>query len=153
MTYAGSLGFNVIDAVGLQVASFGDWQNDADTTNVSSDITSIYRRLSWKGDAIVGAVMIGKATDIGALNDVGMVKGFIQAGTALGKWKDYINKNPLDLRKPYVACKVAEGLLKTTLTGKPAVSGGRRYRFPPIQPVTQKTPWHQVLVSDAPEKS
>ncbi|MCH8088106.1 MAG: NAD(P)/FAD-dependent oxidoreductase, partial [Chloroflexi bacterium] len=60
VTYAGSLGFNVIDAVGLQVASFGDWQNDADTTNVSSDITSIYRRLSWKGDAIVGAVMIGR---------------------------------------------------------------------------------------------
>ncbi len=152
VTYPGSLGFNVIDAVGLQVASFGDWQNDADTTNVSSDITSIYRRLSWKGDAIVGAVMIGRATDIGALNDVGMVKGFIQAGTALGKWKDYIKKNPLDLRKPYVACKVAEGLLKTTLTGRPAVSGGRRYRFPPIQPVTQRTPWHQVLVSEAPEK-
>ena len=149
--YPGSLGLNVVDAVGLQVCSFGDWINDKDTTNVSSDMTSIYRRLSWNGDVFVGAIMIGKATDVGALNDVGMVKGFIQAGTHLGEWKDYIKENPLDIRKPYVACKVAEGLLKTSLTGKAAVTGGRGFRFPPIEPTTQKSPWHKVLASDAPE--
>ena len=153
VSYAGSVGFNVVDAVGLQVASFGDWQSDADTTTLSSDITSIYRRLSWSGDTIVGAVMIGRASDVGALNDVGMVKGFIQAGTHLGKWKDYIKEKPLDIRKPYVACKVAEGLLKTTLTGQPATSGARGYRFPPIRPNTQRSPWHEVLVSGAPDKS
>ncbi|MFQ5933983.1 MAG: FAD-dependent oxidoreductase, partial [Dehalococcoidia bacterium] len=151
ITYPGSLGLNVLDAVGLQVSSFGDWGNDKDTTTVSSDVTSIYRRLSWDGDRIVGAVMIGRATDVGALNDVGMVKGFIQAGTELGNWKDYIRENPLDVRKPYVACKVAEGLLKTTLTGQPATSGGRQYRYPSIEPVTQRTPWHKDLVAEAPE--
>ena len=152
LRYPGSLGLNVLDAVGLQVASFGDWRSDADTTTVSAEMTSIYRRLSWKGDAIIGAIMIGSANDVGLLNDVGMVKGFIQAGTHLGNWKDYIKENPLDLRKPYVATKVAEGLLKTTLTGQPAVSGGRGYRFPPIEPATQRTPWHKVLVVEAPKK-
>jgi NAD(P)H-nitrite reductase large subunit len=149
--YPGSLGLNVVDAVGLQVSSFGDWRSEKDTTTVSSDMTSIYRRLSWDGDAIVGAIMIGRATDVGALNDVGMVKGFIQAGTRLGKWKDYLKENPLDIRKPYVACKVAEGLLKTSITGKPAVTGGRGFRSPLIEPTTQKSPWHKVLASDAPE--
>ena len=149
--YAGSMGLNVLDAVGLQVASFGDWGNEADTTTVSSDLTSVYRRLSWKDDQIVGAIMVGRANDVGALNDVGMVKGFIQAGTKLGVWKDYLNKNPLDVRKPYVASKVAEGLLSTTLTGEAAGSGGRGYRFPAIDPVTQRSPWHQTLVQEAPE--
>ncbi|MEE9198224.1 MAG: FAD-dependent oxidoreductase [Dehalococcoidia bacterium] len=149
--YSGSLGLNVLDAVGLQVTSFGDWGNEADTTEVSSEMNSIHRRLSWKGDVIVGAIMVGKATDVGLLNDVGMVKGFIQTGTHLGTWKNYISENPLDLRKPYVATKVAQGLLKTTLTKEPAVSGGRGYRFPPLEPVTQKTPWHKALISEAPK--
>ena len=151
--YAGSVGFNVVDAVGLQVASFGDWGNDADTTVVSSKITSVYRRLSWDGDRIVGAVMIGRGTDLGLLNDVGMVKGFIQAGTRLGKWKDYLNENPLDVRKPYVACKVAEGLLKSTLTDGDGAARG--YRFENKPATAKHSEWHGVLVSGvpAPEES
>jgi NAD(P)H-nitrite reductase large subunit len=147
--YAGSIGFNVVDAVGLQVASFGDWQSDADTTVVSSKITSVYRRLSWDGDRIVGAVMVGRASDVGALNDVGMVKGFIQAGTHLGKWKDYLNENPLDVRKPYIACKVAEGLLKSTLTG--GESANRGYRDGNVAAKTQVSEWHGVLVEGIPQ--
>lgn len=149
VSYAGSIGFNVVDAVGLQVASFGDWQSDSDTTVVSSSITSVYRRLSWEGDRIVGAVMVGRASDVGALNDVGMVKGFIQAGTRLGKWKDYLNNNPLDVRKPYIACKVAEGLLKSTLTG--GESADRGYRHGNVAARTQVSEWHGVLVSGIPE--
>ena len=149
VSYAGSIGFNVVDAVGLQVASFGDWQSDSDTTVVSSSITSVYRRLSWDGDRIVGAVMVGRASDVGALNDVGMIKGFIQAGTRLGKWKDYLNNNPLDVRKPYIACKVAEGLLKSTLTG--GGSAGRDYRHGNVAAKTQVSQWHGVLVSGIPE--
>ena len=149
VNYAGSVGFNVVDAVGLQVASFGDWQSDSDTTVVSSSITSVYRRLSWEGDRIVGAVMVGRASDVGALNDVGMVKGFIQAGTRLGKWKDYLNNNPLDVRKPYIACKVAEGLLKSTLTG--GESADRGYRHGNVAARTQVSEWHGVLVSGIPE--
>ena len=149
VSYAGSIGFNVVDAVGLQVASFGDWQSDADTTVVSSFITSVYRRLSWDGDRIIGAVMVGRASDVGALNDVGMIKGFIQAGTRLGKWKDYLNNNPLDVRKPYVACKVAEGLLKSTLTG--GQSADRGYRHGNVATKTQVSEWHGVLVSGIPE--
>ena len=147
--YAGSIGFNVVDAVGLQVASFGDWQSDADTTVVSSKITSVYRRLSWDGDRIVGAVMVGRASDVGALNDVGMVKGFIQAGTHLGKWKGYLNENPLDVRKPYIACKVAEGLLKSTLTG--GESANRGYRDGNVAAKTQVSEWHGVLVDGIPQ--
>lgn len=149
VSYAGSIGFNVVDAVGLQVASFGDWQSDSDTTVVSSSITSVYRRLSWDGDRIVGAVMVGRASDVGALNDVGMVKGFIQAGSRLGKWKDYLNNNPLDVRKPYIACKVAEGLLKSTLTGDE--SAGRGYRHGNAAAKTEVSEWHGVLVSGIPE--
>ncbi len=149
VNYAGSVGFNVVDAVGLQVASFGDWQSDADTIVVSSSITSVYRRLSWDGDRIVGAVMVGRASDVGALNDVGMVKGFIQAGTRLGKWKEYLKENPLDVRKPYIACKVAEGLLKSTLTG--GESADRGYRHGNLSAKTEVSDWHGVLVGGIPE--
>ena len=49
-----------------------------------------------------------------------MVKGLIQAQTDLGAWKNHIVANPTDIRRPFVATKTAEKLLKNTVLGKPA---------------------------------
>lgn len=148
--YAGSLSMNVLDALGLQVTSFGQWRiENPDNTVVINDKDGIYRKLMWQGDIIVGSVMIGGAEDVSNLNDLGMIKGFIQAKTQLGQWKDYIQENPLDIRRPYIATKTAEKLLKVTLLKKPSAPGG--YRYPSLPPDTVRTPWHKILAAEAPE--
>jgi hypothetical protein len=97
----------------------------------------IYRKLLWDGDQITGAVFVGPANDLGMLNDVGMVKGIMQSRTGLGTWKEFLRENPFDVRRPYVAARVAEKLTKTTLLGRP--SKARQYRFGNAQPGPQVT--------------
>jgi NAD(P)H-nitrite reductase large subunit len=126
--YAGSLLMNIVDACGLQCASFGRWgETTAEAMTIRNPDQSIYRKLLWTGDQITGAVLVGPANDLGMLNDVGMIKGIMQTRTALGAWKDFLRDNPFDIRRPYVAAKVAAKLAGTTLLGKPSRS--RQYRF------------------------
>jgi NAD(P)H-nitrite reductase large subunit len=136
--YPGSLLMNILDACGLQCASFGRWTDSAAEamTIVNSD-RPIYRKLLWTGDQITGAIFVGQANDLGMLNDVGMVKGIMQTRSALGPWKDFIRQNPFDIRRPYVAAKVGQKLVSTTLLGRP--SKGRQYRFQNRQPQPQVT--------------
>ena len=119
--YPGSLLINILDVCGLQCASFGLWKGDGLETTTSVNATRpIYRKLVWKGDKLVGSILLGPADDVAMLNDMGMIKGLIQAGTALGAWKHHIQENPTDIRRPYVATKTAEKLLAVTTLGKPA---------------------------------
>jgi len=97
----------------------------------------VYRKLLWTGDEITGAIFIGPANDLGMLNDVGMVKGIMQTRTHLGPWKEYLRHNPFDVRRAYVAAKVAQKLAGTTLLGRP--SKARQYRFAGEQPAPQVT--------------
>lgn len=120
--YGGSLSMNVLDACGLQCASFGDWSNDdAEATTIERADGYLYRRLVWSEDRIRGAIFVGRANDVGMLTDVGMVKGLIQSGTRLGKWKAYLDQHPFDVRRAYVASGVAGQLAQTTLLGRPSV--------------------------------
>ena len=135
--YPGSLLMNILDVCGLQCSSFGRWGEQAEHITICNPNHPVYRRLLWTGDQVTGAVFAAPANELGMLNDVGMVKGIIQTRTALGEWKQYLRDNPFDVRRPYIAARVAEKLVGTTLLGRP--SKARGYRFGNAQPAPQVT--------------
>jgi NAD(P)H-nitrite reductase large subunit len=145
--YPGSLLMNILDACGLQCVSFGRWSEaTAETMTILNPDRPVYRKLLWTGDEITGAVFVGPASDLGMLNDVGMVKGIMQTRTPLGSWKEFLRANPFDIRRPFVAAKVGQRLAGTTLLGRPSLS--RQYRFRGRQPAPQVTQpdAHQIYV-------
>jgi NAD(P)H-nitrite reductase large subunit len=149
LRYEGSLLMNILDVIGLHCTSFGLWRDDGrETKTISNASRPVYRKLLFDGDRLVGAILLGPADDVSMLNDMGMVKGFIQTKTALGSWKQYLLKQPLDIRRPYIACKVAEKLLQSTLLKIPTPN--RQYRFRNLQPTIKPNPAHQVLVGTRP---
>jgi NAD(P)H-nitrite reductase large subunit len=148
VSYPGSLSMNVLDVCGLQCASYGNWDDSsAQAMTISNESNHIYRNLLWTGDEISGALFVGHANDLGMLTDVGMVKGLMQTRTALGPWQDYLAENPFDIRRPYVASKVAQQLAQTTLLGRPANS--RRYRFQGRNPQAAVDQAHASYVGHA----
>ncbi|NOX56510.1 MAG: NAD(P)/FAD-dependent oxidoreductase [Planctomycetes bacterium] len=143
--YPGSLLMNILDCCGLQCASFGNWADpEAEAMVISNPGMSIYRKLLWTGDQITGAIFIGRANDMGMLTDVGMIKGILQTQTPLGEWKEFLRENPFDIRRPYVARKVAHKLAGATLLGRPALP--RHFHFAGKQPTTTVGPAHSMLV-------
>jgi NAD(P)H-nitrite reductase large subunit len=135
--YPGSLLMNILDVCGLQCASFGRWDEKTEDMTICNPDRPVYRRLLWTGDKITGAIFVGPANEVGMLNDVGMVKGIIQTQVALGDWKQFLRENPFDIRRPYIAAKVGQKLVGTTLVGRP--SKPRGYRFQNLQPAPQVT--------------
>jgi NAD(P)H-nitrite reductase large subunit len=126
--YPGSLAMNVVDICGIQGASFGRWNDAAaETTTIDNPAGFVYRKLLWTDDRLSGAHFTGRANDVGMLTDVGMAKGLMQTQTRLGSWKKYLQDNPNDIRRAYVACGVAAKLVGTTLLGRP--SQARQFRF------------------------
>lgn len=143
--YPGSLSMNILDVCGLQCASFGNWLNSgAQAMTIANPDGLVYRNLLWTGDQITGAMFVGRANDMGMLTDVGMVKGIMQTQTSLGPWKDFLAENPFDIRRPYVATKVAKKLAGTTLIGK--ASRARQFQFGNSQPAAAVGPSHAAFV-------
>lgn len=143
--YPGSLLMNILDACGLQCASFGNWADPkAQAMTINSPAGPVYRSLRWVGDQITSAIFIGKASDLGMLNDVGMVKGILQTQTPLGDWKKYLAENPFDIRRPFVAARVPDKLARVTLLGTPARARQFRFRGAPIPAPTGDA--HSVYV-------
>jgi len=143
--YPGSLAMNVVDLCGLQGASFGRWSDAAgETTTIDHPAGFVYRRLVFGDDHLCGAILLGRANDLGNLSDVGMIKGLIQTRAALGPWKQFLMENPNDVRRAYVACGVAAKLVGTTLLGRPAEA--RRYRFGAAEATVPANAAHAVLV-------
>jgi NAD(P)H-nitrite reductase large subunit len=148
--YAGSLTMNILAAQGLEACSFGLW--DGAGSAISNPGDGIYRKYVWGGDAgdvLVGGVLVGPTLAVSGTNDVGMLKGLVQTGTALGPWKAYLEENPLDLRRVFVASGAAKQLLASTLlTGRASTGGG--FRFPKLAPVRARKPHHAEFVGGAP---
>ena len=143
--YPGSLNMNVLDVCGLQNASFGNWNDaNAEATTIASEQGYVFRRYVWTDDEITGAIFVGRANDVGMLTDVGMIKGLMQTRTRLGKWKDYLQENPFDVRKIYIASGVAGKLAGQTLLGRP--SKPRQYRAGNTPAKTEVGPAHQQFV-------
>jgi hypothetical protein len=151
--YAGSLTMNILAAQGVEACSFGLWDGEGKRCTVVSNVSSaIYRKYVWggeTGDVLVGAALVGPNLAVSGTNDVGMLKGLVQTGVALGPWQSYLEENPLDLRRVYVASGAARRLLESTLlTGRASTGGG--FRFPQLAPVRSRKPHHAELVTGAP---
>ena len=149
ISYGGSLSMNVLDVCGLQCVSYGNWNDtSAESMEIDSPSSNVYRNLLWSDDRITGAMFVGQADNVGMLTDVGMVKGLMQTQTPLGPWKDFLKNNPFDIRRAYVGTKVAAKLAATTLLGRPAVSRG--FRFDNTKPATTMKPHHKAYVDTKP---
>jgi NAD(P)H-nitrite reductase large subunit len=148
--YPGSLLMNVVDVCGLQCASFGNWNDaSAEAMTISNPGGYVYRKLLWRGDQIVGSIFTGQSNDLGMLTDVGMVKGILQTQTPLGPWKQFLEENPFDIRRAYIASGVAKRLVNTTLLGRPTRT--RQYRLRDARPTVPAIPAHAVFVGTKPD--
>jgi hypothetical protein len=73
-----------------------------------------------------------------------MTKGLMQTQTSLGPWKEFLMKNPFDIRRAYIGTGVAAKLAKATLLGRPATPRG--FQFGGAKPTTKVTPHHATYV-------
>jgi len=150
VVYDGSLLMNIVATQGIEAASFGLWNaTDRDTTLVLNPVNQIYRKYVWEDDQLVGGILVGASHALSAQNDVGMLKGLIQSGVALGPWKTYLEENPLDLRRVFVASGAAEKLLGSSLLAG-RVSGNASFRFKRIAPRRSRSKHHSTLLTGAP---
>ena len=81
---------------------------------------------------------------MGMLNDLGMVKGMLQTQARMGAWKQFLQENPFDIRRAYIAAGVPQQLVSTTLLGRP--SQPRQYRFGGAVSAVQANQSHTVFV-------
>jgi hypothetical protein len=84
-----------------------------------------YRKLLWQGDRLIGAIILGVSTDIWTTNDVGMLKGLVQSGSSLGPWKEYLRRNPFDIKKAFLASRTTAQLLPQKILARPSIPAGR----------------------------
>ena len=121
--YRGSLLMNIVEVLGLEIASFGSW-DDAGAEVMSSlrPERPAYRKLLWHEDRITGAMILGPARDIWATNDVGMLKGLVQSGVSLGDWKPYLRDHLFDVKRAFIAAGATGRLLPQTVLGRPSVA-------------------------------
>jgi NAD(P)H-nitrite reductase large subunit len=97
--HPGNVNMNVLDTVGLISTSFGMWMGvEGGEEAEMSDIPNYkYLNLQFKGDVLVGA------SSLGMTQHVGVMRGLIQTGAPLGKWKDKLMKEPNRISEAYLA--------------------------------------------------
>lgn len=121
IAYRGSLLMNIVEVCHLDIASFGAWDDPtADAFSALQPERWAYRKLLWRGNRLTGALILGKADDIWTTNDVGMLKGLVQSGADLGKWKEHLRRNPFDVKPAFVASGTTARLLPETVLGRQA---------------------------------
>ena len=125
VAYKGSLIINIVEVCHLDVASFGAWEDGkAEAISGLKKDRNAYRKLLFTGDRMTGAIIIGRSNDIWTTNDVGMLKGLVQTGTPLGRFKEYLRKNPFDVKTAFIAAKTTRTLLPETVLGRPSMAPG-----------------------------
>ena len=123
--YRGSLIINIVEVCHLDVASFGAWDDaQAEAASGVKADRPAYRKLLWRGDRLTGAIILGPSSDIWTTNDVGMLKGLVQSGVSLGRWKAHLKKNPFDVKPAFIATKTTSALLPETILGRPSKAPG-----------------------------
>jgi NAD(P)H-nitrite reductase large subunit len=123
--YQGSLLMNIVEVCHLDVASFGAWDDGrAEAMVALKRDRPAYRKLLWRGDRLTGAIILGPSSDIWTTNDVGMLKGLVQAQVSLGRFKDLLRQNPFDVKSAYIASRTTKRLLDETVLGRPAKAPG-----------------------------
>jgi NAD(P)H-nitrite reductase large subunit len=122
VAYRGSLLMNIVEVCHLDIASFGAWDDPtAGAFAAAKPDRWAYRKLVWRADRLVGAMILGQANDIWTTNDVGMLKGLVQSGGDLGPWKQHLRGNPFDIKPAFIACGTTARLLPETTLGRPSV--------------------------------
>jgi NAD(P)H-nitrite reductase large subunit len=125
VAYRGSLLMNIVEVCKLDIASFGAWDDaHAEAASAVREDRPAYRKLLFRGDRLTGAIILGPSSDIWTTNDVGMLKGLVQTGRALGPWKAYLKRSPFDLKPAFIALKTTEALLPETVLGRPSKTPG-----------------------------
>ena len=123
--YRGSLIINIVEVCHLDVASFGAWDdNRADAVAGLRADRPAYRKLLFSGDRLTGAIILGRSGDIWTSNDVGMLKGLVQTGVALGRFKEHLRKHPFDVKLAFIASRTTHTLLPETILGRPSKAPG-----------------------------
>ena len=121
VAYRGSLLMNIVEVCHLDIASFGAWDDPAaDACAALQQERWAYRKLLWRGNRLTGALIAGKADDIWTTNDVGMLKGLVQSGSDIGRWKEHLRRNPFDIKPAFIASGATARLLPETILGRPA---------------------------------
>ena len=121
ISYPGSLLMNIVGVQGLDVASFGSWnEKKAEAITAHAKERSAYRKYLFKGDRMIGAIMVGTNRETWSENELGMIKGMIQTGARLGEWKKYLRAHPFSIKKPYLATRTVSSLLPITVLGQPS---------------------------------
>ena len=125
VSYQGSVLMNIVEVCHLDIASFGAW-DDAKAEAVSGlkPDRPAYRKLLFTGDRLTGAIILGPSSDIWTTNDVGMLKGLVQSGVSLARFKDHLRRNPFDVKPAFIASKTTSALLPETVLGRPSKAPG-----------------------------
>jgi NAD(P)H-nitrite reductase large subunit len=86
----GSLTINVLDTLGLISSSFGRWWGEmhGDSAELIDEQNFRYLSLKFKDDVLIGA------TSVGLTDNVGVLRGLIQAKKHLGEWKGQLLRDP-----------------------------------------------------------
>jgi len=123
--YKGSLLMNIVEVCHLDIASFGAWDDgEAETVTGLRADRPAYRTLVWRGDRLIGAIILGPSSDIWTTNDIGMLKGLVQSGSPVGRFKAHLARNPFDIKPAYIAARTTNLLLPETVLGRPAKAPG-----------------------------
>lgn len=121
--YPGSLMMNIVSVGGIDIASFGAWDDaGAESIEALREDRSAYRKYLFQGDSLTGAIYVSDSSETWSGNDLGMLKGLVQSGQSLGKWKKYLSDNPFEIKRPYLANRTVSTLLPATLLGGPSQS-------------------------------
>jgi NAD(P)H-nitrite reductase large subunit len=114
-----------VEVCHLDAASFGAWDDGkAEAVSSLKKDRNAYRKLLFTGDRLTGAIIIGRSNDIWTTNDVGMLKGLVQTGVSLARFKDYLKANPFDVKTAFIASKTTSTLLPETVLGRPSKAPG-----------------------------
>jgi len=123
--YRGSLLANIVEVCHLDCASFGAWEDTkAQAISGLHKDRPAYRKFLFRGDRMTGAIILGPSSDIWTTNDVGMLKGFVQTGVALGPWKAHLERNPFDIKPAFIGSRTTGTLLPETVLGRPSKAPG-----------------------------
>jgi NADPH-dependent 2,4-dienoyl-CoA reductase/sulfur reductase-like enzyme len=95
---------NVLDTLGLVSTSFGQWQGvpGGQHAELVDEEHFRYLRLEFDGDRVIGT------NSLGMTEHVGVMRGLVERGVALGDWKYRLIQDPTRLMEAYLAAAQAQ---------------------------------------------
>ncbi len=95
--YSGSLSMSTLDIAGLQCTGIGDVNGGGETTVAWDPEASVYRKLVWDQDRVIGGILVFPAEKALITAEVEALKTLIRLRIELGSWKQHLQERPWDL--------------------------------------------------------